>query len=62
MTKNLDASEIQPPARVLVGDDNQSHIVDMFGDLWCEEEMDVYDPAGDVDCPGCITAFEQEDD
>ncbi len=55
------STEIPAPAQVLVGDDNRSHIVDAMGGLWCEAEIEVYDPAGDVDCPGCIKAFQDEE-
>ena len=57
---SVDASKITPPARVLVGSDDKSHIVGVFGVPWCEEEFDeFYDEAPDVDCPGCIAAFEE---
>lgn len=60
--EKLDASKVEAPARVLVGEDNRSHIVDAMGGLWCEEEQETYDDAPDVDCPACIAAFHEEMD
>lgn len=54
MTENVPATEIAAPADVRVGDDNQSHIVDAFGDPWCESLVEMHDQADDVDCPKCI--------
>ncbi len=54
------ASELEPPATIKVGDDNKSHIVDAFGDAWCETDVEMYDTAPDADCPGCVDAFREE--
>ncbi len=58
---NLDAARIPAPAVVAVGDDNKSHIFDMFGDTWCESSVNAFDEANDVDCKRCIEAFEEEE-
>lgn len=56
------ASDVAPPAQVIVGSDNRSHIVDMFGSPWCEAELEeLYDEAQDVDCMTCIELFEEEE-
>lgn len=50
-----------PRAKFRIGEDDMVHIVDSFGDPWCEDEIGLVDDVdGDVGrhdlCPECYQA------